>query len=210
MSRLMKTIHFLSKNSVLFKNDLRVLQGLSLVCGRNYALKYVDPTRYNIDHVKVIKDEDPLAVNIIEKHGKAWHICEEGRNASIAHTVSGDFDLNNGLLREMSLYFADIINQEELESRKSPLGSIVPIKNGDHFLYFLVIRENWWDRGAYRPMRESLEALRVHALNNNVKTIAIGRLGSQNDGLDFGVIIKDIKKIFYDSGITLIIYPRRT
>ena len=59
-------------------------------------------------------------------------------------------------------------------------------------------------------MRESLEALRRHALNNDVKTIAIGRLGSQNDGLNFDEVLKDVKKIFYDSGITFIIYPRRT
>lgn len=59
-------------------------------------------------------------------------------------------------------------------------------------------------------MRESLSAMKTHAIENNVENIVMGRLGSQDDGLDFRAILPDIKKIFYATDITLSLYTRRT
>lgn len=59
-------------------------------------------------------------------------------------------------------------------------------------------------------MRESLQAMKQHAVENQVTNIAMGRLGAQDDGLDFREILPELKKIFYDTSITLSIYFRRT
>ena len=59
-------------------------------------------------------------------------------------------------------------------------------------------------------MRESLTAMKEHALKHQVKNIALGRLASHKAGLDFREILKDIKNIFYDTDITLTVYSRRT
>lgn len=59
-------------------------------------------------------------------------------------------------------------------------------------------------------MRESLQAMKQHAVENQVTNIAMGRLGAQDDGLDFREILPELKKIFYDTNIKLSIYFRRT
>lgn len=59
-------------------------------------------------------------------------------------------------------------------------------------------------------MRESLQAMKQHAVENQVTNIAMGRLGAQDDGLDFREILPELKKVFYDTNITLSIYFRRT
>ena len=59
-------------------------------------------------------------------------------------------------------------------------------------------------------MRESLQAMKQHAVENQVTNIAMGRLGAQDDGLDFREILPELKKIFYDTNITLSLYFRRT
>ena len=59
-------------------------------------------------------------------------------------------------------------------------------------------------------MRESLQAMKQHAVENQVTNIAMGRLGAQDDGLDFREILPELKKIFYNTNITLSIYFRRT
>lgn len=59
-------------------------------------------------------------------------------------------------------------------------------------------------------MRESLQAMKQHAVENQVTNIAMGRLGAQDDGLDFREILPELKKIFYETNITLSIYFRRT
>lgn len=59
-------------------------------------------------------------------------------------------------------------------------------------------------------MWESLQAMKQHAVENQVTNIAMGRLGAQDDGLDFREILPELKKIFYNTNITLSIYFRRT
>ena len=59
-------------------------------------------------------------------------------------------------------------------------------------------------------MRESLVAMRQHAKENDVKSIAMGRLGSQEDGLNFNEVTKEIENVFYDTNMDLIVYARRT
>ena len=44
-------------------------------------------------------------VQIIEKHGKSWHLFQEAKTSSIAQTVSADFDMYNGLAREFAVNF---------------------------------------------------------------------------------------------------------
>lgn len=191
-----------------FNHSIKVVHRAPLVLScRNYVLKYVDPTKYAINEIKIIEDEDPHAVKIIEKHGKAWHLLDNGRTASLAHTVSGDFNIVKGLSRSFTMHFPETA---KLAKKENPLGSVAVLQNKEHFVYYLIIRENWWDRGAYRPMRESLTAMRDHALKHSVENIAMGRLGSLEGGLDFREILKDLKNIFYDTGISLTIYPRRT
>jgi hypothetical protein len=78
------------------------------------------------------------------------------------------------------------------------------------FLFRQIIRQHWFDRGAYRPLREALSAMREHATENNVSSIAMGRLGAQDDGLNFMEVMKEVKNTFYDSSMNLIIYARQT
>ena len=59
-------------------------------------------------------------------------------------------------------------------------------------------------------MRESLVAMREHAVDHGVENITMGRLGSYEDGLDFTHIYKDMKEIFYDSPLSLTVYLRTT
>ncbi|XP_066917894.1 uncharacterized protein [Clytia hemisphaerica] len=173
------------------------------------AKKYIDHTKYSINDVFVLPKNDPSEVQIIEKHGKAWHLFQEAKTSSIVHTVSGDFDMYNGLAREFAVNFKQT-DQKALNEHNFPLGSVAVLPNGDHFIYYLVIRESWWDRGAYRPLREALNSMRKHAAENDVRSIAMGRLGAQCDGLNFVEVLKEVKDVFYDSNMELIIYSRRT
>jgi len=171
---------------------------------------YPDPTRYRVDDVHVVQNDDPKSVCVTEKQGRSFAVVDESRTTSVAITVPGDFSLIYGLHRTFYMYFHERIDFNKLAQEKHPIGSVVPVKNNKHWVYFLVIRNNWWDRGAYRPMRESLTAMRDHAVTHNVDNITMGRLGSYEDGLDFTHVYKDMKEIFYDTPLSLTVYLRTT
>jgi hypothetical protein len=171
---------------------------------------YPDPTRYKVEDVHIVQNDDPRSVCISEKHGRSFAVVDESRKSSVALTVPGDFSLLYGLHKTFYMYFHERIDFKKLAEENHPVGSVVPVRNNKHWVYFLVIRNNWWDRGAYRPMRESLAAMREHATTHNVENIAMGRLGSYEDGLDFTHIYKDMKEIFYDTPVSLTVYLRTT
>ena len=156
----------------------------------------------------VTPEDDQGTVKITEKQGKAWHVLNERHNASLVQTVSGDFDMLNGLHREFVKTFD--INQAKLRDEGYELGSVAVLENGEHFVYLLVIRENWWDRGAYRPLRESLHVMKQHALSNGVDKIAMGRLGGHECGLDFREVRKELDQVFHDTDISFVAYVRTT
>ena len=54
-------------------------------------------------------------MKILDKHGKAWHIINEGNTACLAQTVSADFDMFSGLAREFAVRFKT--NQMELKNQ---------------------------------------------------------------------------------------------
>lgn len=156
--------------------------------------------RFTIGDVTVIQDKDPHAVKIIEKFGEEWDIVGESQFTSVAQTVSADFSMVFGLPKTFYLAFQKQIKFQQLRKEKYQLGTCVPIKNGDHFIYFLVIRKNWYDRGAYKPMRDALCAMKEHSVEHNVQNITAGRLGCGEDGLDFFEVADDAKRIFHGVG----------
>jgi len=172
--------------------------------------KFPKPARCMVEDVNIVQNDDPRSVRIKEKQGRSFAVVDESRTSSVAMTVPADLSLLFGLHRAFYMYFHQRIDFNKLAEENHPMGSVIPVKNGKHWVYFLVIRENWWDRGAYRPMRESLSAMRDHAVANNVNNITMGRLGSYEDGLDFTHIYEDLKTTFYDTPVDLTVYLRCT
>eukprot|EP00112_Aurelia_sp_Birch-Aquarium-sp1_P010247 Seg2197.4 transcript_id=Seg2197.4/GoldUCD/mRNA.D3Y31 product="O-acetyl-ADP-ribose deacetylase 1" protein_id=Seg2197.4/GoldUCD/D3Y31 len=120
--------------------------------------------------------------------------------ASLVVCVSSDFEMNRGLAK----YFKKTLQHAELFKGKAVTpgqAAIIPYR--DSFIYYLVTREGWWDRGCYRHLKSALKDVKEHAKDNCVTNICMGRLGSGPDGLDWTEVKEIIKDTFQNSNLTI-------
>eukprot|EP00794_Sanderia_malayensis_P021383 gene21383-23469_t len=102
--------------------------------------------------------------------------------ASLAQCVSSDFAMDKGLAKQFKKAFGNIETLKQ-QGVKPGGAAILPYK--DSFIYYLVTRERWWDRGCYKYLRSALADVRHHCEANRVVDLRMGRLGAGPDGLDW-------------------------
>ncbi|XP_065051522.1 uncharacterized protein LOC135681139 [Rhopilema esculentum] len=120
--------------------------------------------------------------------------------SSLMDCVSSDFVMDKGLAKHFKRAFQ---HKEILQQSGTPPGkaAVVPYKNC--YIYYLVTRERWWDRGCYKYLKLALQDAKEHIENNGVDEVCMGRLGSGVDGLDWMKVRELIKDTFKDTGITI-------
>jgi hypothetical protein len=70
-------------------------------------------------------------------------------------------------------------------------------------------RQRWWDCGSLEAMGQSLHAMQAHCVDNDIKKLAIPRLGAQCDRLEWDKVKGLIIDIFKYSPIDITAYTRR-
>jgi O-acetyl-ADP-ribose deacetylase (regulator of RNase III) len=76
----------------------------------------------------------------------------------------------------------------------------------NRFVYYLITKENYWNKPTYNDLRATLIEMKNHALSNNVKAISMPRLGCGLDGLMWNQVKKMLKDEFKDTGIVITVY----
>ena len=79
-------------------------------------------------------------------------------------------------------------------------------KESQCFIYDLVTKVKCSDKPNPPDVANAIEAMREHALSNNVKVIAMPRLASGLDGLPWNEIQTMLLDSFWDSGIQIQVY----
>lgn len=70
-------------------------------------------------------------------------------------------------------------------------------------------RENWWDHATPSSMRACLEQLRKHCEEHDVDKLAIPRLGTGADKIDWPFVRRIIENVFKDTDISITAYTSR-
>ena len=94
--------------------------------------------------------------------------------------------------------------------RKTPLsvGECFPFwdKNPGRFIYNLVTKHRYNHKPKIEDLQTTLENMRGHAELHNVRHIAMPKIGSGLDLLDWNQVVEVIKDVFTYSGIRIIVY----
>jgi len=70
-------------------------------------------------------------------------------------------------------------------------------------------RENWWDHATPSSMRVCLEQLRVHCQEHDVSKLAIPRLGTGADKIDWPFVRRILEDVFKNTDISITAYTSR-
>ena len=124
-------------------------------------------------------------------------------NISLAHCVSRDLKLGKGIAKTFHTKFSRI---QELSNQKAEIGEIAILKVGSKFIYNLVTKDKYFNKQTYENLRQSLAAMKEHAVKNQVKNIAMPKIGCGLDKLEWNTVRNFILDVFLDTSINIDVY----
>lgn len=95
---------------------------------------------------------------------------------------------------------------DELKAQNIGIGDVAILKVNSRYAYYLVTKERYFNKPTYPSLEQSLIAMRDHAVKNNVKTIAMPRIGCGLDALLWPRVTKMLLTVFNGTGIKIKVY----
>lgn len=161
----------------------------------------------SINAAPVTQERSVKKFELVEQRGRPWLLLSQPSEVSLAVCVSADLNMSMGVARDFKRKYG---GEKDLKKQFKKVGQVaIQNRNDTSFVYYLITRRNWWDSATLNSMRSSLEILRNHCLENGVKNLAIPRLGTGYDRLEWPFVKDIFEQVFSDCDISVTAYTTR-
>ena len=140
---------------------------------------------------------------IIEKRGDLF--AEPGVT-HLAHCISADCKLGAGIAKTFVAKFGPASFRQRIAMTKPVVGgvAIVGTESGQT-VYNLVTKRLYYEKPTLPALIETLLAMRAHARANDVRRIAMPRIGCGLDALPWPQVREALQHVFGQSGIQIVV-----
>ena len=141
---------------------------------------------------------------------KTMNLFDVSNDYFLAHCISADFGMGKGIVVEFNKRF-DLKNKlkakyndfirywdDEADECKGTC-----ILEGQ--VFNLITKRNYWLKPTYQTLRQSLEHMKVLAINNKVQKIAMPIIGCGLDRLQWDKVSVIIQEVFQDTDIEILV-----
>uniref|UniRef100_A0A1A9VE62 Macro domain-containing protein n=1 Tax=Glossina austeni TaxID=7395 RepID=A0A1A9VE62_GLOAU len=122
---------------------------------------------------------------------------------SLAHCVAADLGMGAGIAAKFKQIYGQV---GALRAQKIGTGGVAVLKDDQRFIYYLVTKDESWQKPTYDNLRLSLKAMQQHMLSNSVQKLAIPRIGCGIDGLEWNKVCAEINEVFYNDNVDIVVY----
>uniref|UniRef100_A0A3B3YC28 Macro domain-containing protein n=1 Tax=Poecilia mexicana TaxID=48701 RepID=A0A3B3YC28_9TELE len=122
---------------------------------------------------------------------------------SLAHCVSEDLRMGKGIAVLFKKNFGRV---DALKEQKKLTGECAILTHDRRFIYYLITKKKASQKPTYVSLRQSLEAMKCHCLENNVKRISLPRIGCGLDQLEWSKVSQILQDVFKQTDIALTVY----
>ncbi|XP_031355947.1 uncharacterized protein LOC116180204 isoform X2 [Photinus pyralis] len=119
---------------------------------------------------------------------------------SLAHCVAEDMNMGSGIAVRFSQEFK---RREELYSQRQRPGGLAILEDKGRYIYYLVTKKESNGKPTMLTMWNSLRKLRQHIEDNNVKQLAIPRIGCGLDRLEWSEVKYLLECIFQETDVAI-------
>ncbi|XP_023303271.2 ADP-ribose glycohydrolase OARD1 isoform X1 [Lucilia cuprina] len=125
------------------------------------------------------------------------------KDYSLAHCVAADLGMGAGI----AVVFKKVYGQlDVLRAQDVKTGGVAVLKDNERYIYYLVTKDQSWDKPTYDSLRASLCAMREHMRSNNVHKLAIPRIGCGIDGLEWDKVSSELNGVFNKEDLEIVVY----
>ncbi|XP_047098827.1 transcription initiation factor TFIID subunit 1-like isoform X2 [Schistocerca piceifrons] len=122
---------------------------------------------------------------------------------SLAHCVAEDMRMGSGIAVTFRQTFRRV---DELLDQRKRQGQVAVLELDSRFIYYLVTKRESTGKPTMETLERSLVAMGQHVIENNVKKIAMPRIGCGRDRLEWRRVKPLIESIFSGTGAQIIVY----
>lgn len=123
--------------------------------------------------------------------------------SSLAHCVSRDLNMGRGIAPLFKEKFKRV---NELIAQNKKIGECAILDDEKRFVYYLITKEKYYGKPSMETIKRSLCDMKAHCEANQVKKLAMPRIGCGLDRLSWKLVKALIAQIFNSSGIDITIY----
>ena len=133
--------------------------------------------------------------------GNVFH-CDP--SYSLAHSISSDAKMSKGIAVQFLSRFPVLASLRQMENQ---VGTAVAVCTDRKFIYNLVSKPRYWMKPDVKTLRQCLQSMYRHALQNGVKNISMPKIGSGCDKLKFEYDVMPIlNDIFWGADVSIHVY----
>lgn len=121
----------------------------------------------------------------------------------LVHCISADFGMGKGIVVEFNRRF-DMKNKLMRKYHPFDWAGIGECILEDR-VFNLITKEKYWNKPTYKSLEESLLKMRKLLIVNNINKIAMPRIGSGLDKLEWSKVKEIINKIFNNDDIEILV-----
>ena len=122
----------------------------------------------------------------------------------LAHCISADFALGAGIAKQFDKLYdmRDKLNKYYLEQKYQCVGKALMVGK----VFNLVTKQRCWQKPTYDTLCKSLMALKLHCMKLEIKKLAMPKIASGLDRLDWNRVSEIVKEIFNDMDMEIKVY----
>ncbi|XP_043941992.1 ADP-ribose glycohydrolase OARD1-like isoform X4 [Protopterus annectens] len=116
------------------------------------------------------------------------------------------------MCRKVSPHLTTVFVLKNLLEQGKQVGEVAVLQQRSRFLYYMITRSTYAFKPNYENVQKCLHAVKEHCLENDVMDLAMPKIGSGRDRMDWTVIYNLIRGVFADTPIKIVVYcwpPRR-
>merc|ERR1719461_1358027 len=125
------------------------------------------------------------------------------QSASLCHCVSRCLGMGKGIAVLFKRKFGGV---DTLRKQNVQVGGVGVLLRQNRYVYYLITKERYFHKPTYDTLTASLETMRNHAVVNEVKHIAMPKIGCGLDRLQWNRVESIIKRVFKETNIKVSVY----
>lgn len=148
----------------------------------------------------VTAQDEPQQFKFDEKEGDLFS-CPP--SWSLAHCISVDAHMGKGI----AVLFRDKFKGvDEIKKQGAKVGGCAILERDSRYIYYLTTKERYFEKPTYDSLQSSLETMKKHCIEKEVKNVAMPAIGCGLDKLEWPKVKEMLREVFGDTSLAITVY----
>ena len=100
-------------------------------------------------------------------------------DTTLVRCVSQDLKMGLGI----AVLFKNHFGYGDLFEQNKQVGEIAVLKNGDHYVIYLITKQNYWNKPTYASLQKTLDQLKLFCDEKHIDQLSMPKIGCGLDKL---------------------------